>query len=102
MSKRKNLTTRKVDYVAYDESYCHRLAPRLKQLCFFSRSKQFDLRTMKNKVYQIVQGSTVTDKFGWFINEVANTPSKIKLYFLCKNSVNKALNTVVERPVKEQ
>jgi hypothetical protein len=100
--KRKNLKTRKVDYVTYDESYCHRLEPRMKQLCFMSLSKNISLRMMKNKVFEIVQDSTVTGKFGWFVNTVENIESKKKLYFLCKNSVSKANRTIVERPVKAE
>ena len=100
MRKRKNYEVKKVDYVTYDESYCHRIEPKMKQLCYFSFNKRFTLQAMKNKIYEIVQGATLTDKMAWFLNTVSTCKSKKKLYYLCKNSVNKAERTIVDRPVK--
>jgi len=94
------MQTKKVNYVVCESSYCHRLAPRLKQLYFFYKNKKFNTQDMRNKVYEIVQGATLTNKMSTFLNKVANIENKRSLYFLCHNSVRKARQTVVERPVK--
>ena len=93
--------TERTNYVRFEQSYCHRLEPRLKQLYFLYMSNKISLRYMKNVIYKIVQGSRVTDKYGWFLNTVRESKTKKSLYWLCHNSIVKARNTTAEVPVTQ-
>lgn len=102
MSKNRQVTFQTVDYVTYDESYCHRIEPKLKQLCYLAFHAPFiDTRAYKEKIYNIVEGATITDKFAWFLNQVRELEDKRELYLLCRNSVHKARQTIVQRPVRQ-
>ena len=101
MRKNKNVVYMNLNYVEYPDSYCHRLAPKIKQLCFLAHKDTVDLRNFKEKVYDIVQDTIITDKFSWFLEQVRNANDKVELYKLCRNSVNKALKTEYARPISQ-
>ena len=100
MKKNRPVTFQTINYVAYEESYCHRLEPKLKQICYLAfHVPSVDARALKEKIYNIVEGATITDKFAWFLNQIREINDKRELYLLCRNSVHKARETIVERPV---
>lgn len=98
---KKNMIMMNLNYVEYPDSYCHRLAPKIKQLCFMAHEDKISLRQFKERVYNIVQGTVITDKFSWFLDRVTNLNSKGEIYALCRNSVNKALKTEYARPISQ-
>jgi len=99
--KKKNVILMNLNYVENPDSYCHRLAPRIKQLCYLSHLDKVNLREYKELVYNIVQGTVITDKFSWFLGQVKDATDKEQLYKLCRNSVNKARKTEYPRPISQ-
>ena len=99
--KKQDVIMMNLNYVEYPDSYCHRLAPRIKQLCYLAFEDKCSARQYKELIYNIVQDTVITDKFSWFLEQVRNSDDKMNLYRLCRNSVNKALKTEYPRPISQ-
>ena len=96
---KQNLVMMNLNYVENPDSYCHRLNPKMKQLCKLAYMEKISLREYKEKVYNIVQGTVITDKFSWFLDQVRDAQDKMSIYVLCSRSCRKALKTEYPRPI---
>lgn len=87
------------DYVEYENSYCHRLEPRLETIRKCCFSKQTNINDCRRLIVGIIKTANWTQKKVNFVGKISTMRSKKQMYYYVKNSINKAFQTLV--PVKQ-
>ena len=81
-------------------AYTFYLQPKLGKIYAMAHNKNVDLETMKNIVRSYIKPAKTTYpvnnqmKKVWFKKVIDEIETKEDLYFLCRNSVNKAKRTI--------
>ena len=81
-------------------AYTFYLQPKLGKIYSMSKNRNVDLETMKTIVRSYIKPATYSyptknlTKKDWFQKELASLETKKQVYFLCRNSVNKAKRTI--------
>jgi len=81
-------------------AYTFYLQPNLGKIYSMAHNNKVSLEAMKNIVKSYIQPATTTypikqnTKKVWFKNTIDSLESKQELYYLCRNSVNKAKDTI--------
>ena len=87
-------------------AYTYYLEEKLNKIYGMSMNDEVSLDDMKRNIRNYVwdaaysykeNGKTVFTKKKWFLDTVSNISSKKELYFLCRNSVNKARQTIATK-----
>lgn len=81
-----------VDYVEYEHSYAHAIAPKLKALNFHANVGKKPVQYIRAIILNALKDNDVyfTDKEQEFFDMIHTIQDASQLYFYCKNCVNKA------------
>lgn len=84
-----------LDYIEYDQSYCHYLYPRRNHLRKMVYNKDITLEDYRRIVSGIIKPSKWTKKKCEFIKNINNINTKQEIYYYISNSIKKSLETIV-------
>lgn len=81
-------------------AYTHYIEPNLGKIYSMSKNNDVSLRMLKNIIKSYIKPARYSYPVGnltkkdWFQNELESLTTKRQVYFLCRNSVNKARQTL--------
>lgn len=86
-----------VNYVEYEHSYAHAIAPKLKALNFHANVGKKPAKYVRAIILNALKDNDIyfTDKEQEFFDTIHAIQDASQLYFYCKNCVNKAKETFV-------
>jgi len=88
---------KQVNYIEYEHSYAHVIAPKLKTLNYHANVGKKPLNYLKKIVTHLVSQPSVywTDKEHEFMEEIDACVTAQQIYYRCKAAVEKARETIV-------
>ena len=86
-----------VNYVEYEHSYAHAIAPKLRALNFYANVQDKPVNYVRAVVRNALRDNDVyfTDKEQEFWEIISAMQDSKQFYYYCKNSVNKAKEIMV-------